>query len=100
MKKYLPLIVMVMLCATFVPVTHAQGTNLGYTPLEPIPGLTTDLTNSNNLPSIINAIFKILISIGALIAVLALTVGGIQYMTSSSAEMKTTGIEQRQRCGG
>ncbi len=94
MKKYLPLIVVVMACAMVVPIAHAQSNNLGYTPLEPIPGLTTDLTNGNNLPSIINAIFKILITIGALFAVLMLTVGGIQYMVSASAEMKATGIDK------
>src|SRR6185437_6850958 len=50
------------------------GCNLGYTPLEPIPGVTTgfDITNPANLPVLINAVFKILFTIGALMAVVML----------------------------
>ncbi|HEV8666379.1 MAG TPA: hypothetical protein VN665_00840, partial [Candidatus Paceibacterota bacterium] len=49
--------------------------NLGYTPLEPIPGLTTnstgtyDLTTTAGFSNLIDAIFKILISVGALLSV-------------------------------
>jgi hypothetical protein len=74
---------------------NANGScNLGYTALEPIPGLTsgTNLTAPGSLPNIINAIFKILISAGALLAVLSLTVGGVQYMVSGSASGKSSGI--------
>lgn len=85
---------------TLTPCPHGTSANggcdLGYTPLEPIPGLTDspDLTNSSNLPTIINAIFKIFITVGALLAVLMLTIGGIQYMVSPSAEMKNEGINR------
>ena len=77
--------------------------NLGYTPLEPIPGLTQDqngnnnyLVSPNNLHNIIDAIFKIMITVGALFAVLMLTVGGIQYMISGSAGEKNIGIKRAQ----
>lgn len=83
---------------TAAPCTNC---NLGYTPLEPIPGLTTNadgstFTNPNNLPSIVNAIFKIFITVGALFAVLMLTVGGIQYMISGGPAEKARGIQRAQ----
>jgi hypothetical protein len=74
--------------------------NLGYTPLEPIPGLTTDtsgkydLTSATGFANLINAIFKILISGGALIAVLSLTIGGVQYMTANTMGNKKNGLDR------
>lgn len=79
---------------------NANGTcNLGYTPLEPIPGLSPtngvwDLTSPAGFAAFINALFTILISAGALIAVLMLTLGGVQYMTSSSVGNKTAGLDR------
>jgi hypothetical protein len=80
--------------------------NLGYVQLEPIPGIAltsgnnpndpNSLINPNNLYKIINAIFTILITGGALMAVLSLTLGGIQYMTSASAGGKNSGIKRAQ----
>ncbi len=72
-----------------------SSTNLGYVPLEPIPGVTSsDLTSPQGFSSLINAIFKILITGGALLAVLSLTIGGVQYMTSSSVGNKTQGLDR------
>jgi len=70
--------------------------NLGYTPLEPIPGVTsgTNLTSGAGFSNLVNALFKILISAGALLAVLMLTIGGIQYMTSSSIGNKKQGLDR------
>jgi hypothetical protein len=70
--------------------------NLGYTPLEPIPGFTvgTNLADPNNLPGLINLIFKILITVGALIAVLSLTIGGIQYMVSEVVQRKASALNR------
>ena len=74
--------------------------NLGYTPLEPIPGLTTDtggkydLTSSTGFANLISAVFKILISAGALLAVLSLTLGGVQYMTANSLGNKKNGLDR------
>ena len=55
--------------------------NLQYTPLEPIQGFTTGTANVN-LASFINGLFTILFSIGALLAVGRLVIGGILYLTS------------------
>ncbi len=74
--------------------------NLGYTPLEPIPGITPgangvyDLTSPGGFSKFINAIFTILITGGALLAVLMLTIGGVQYMTASSVGNKTQGLDR------
>ena len=113
MKKLLliPLILSSLAFGVF-PV-YAQTTNttntitpcgdnckLGYTPLEPIPGLTTDtngkydLTTSTGFANLISAVFKILISGGALIAVLSLTIGGVQYMTANSLGNKKNGLDR------
>jgi len=82
--------------------TTAQSNgNLGYTPLEPIPGVTSPTGNGSydpaqpgQLPAMINAIFRVLITVGALLAVLSLTVGGVQYMTASSVGNKTRGLDR------
>lgn len=90
----------VALPTTATPCAHANAANggcdLGYTPLEPIPELTsgTDLTSAGSLPKIINAIFVIFITVGALIAVLMLTVGGVQYMISGGPADKNKGIQR------
>jgi hypothetical protein len=75
---------------------NANGVcNLGYTPLEPIPGVTdNNLTSPQGFASLVNAIFKIMITTGALLAVLMLTIGGVQYMTSSSIGNKTAGLDR------
>jgi Type IV secretion system pilin len=67
---------------------NPNGTcNLGYTPLEPIPRLTTDasgypldLSSPTGFAKLINNIYITLISVGALLAVVMLTVSGVRYM--------------------
>ncbi len=53
---------------------------LTYIPLEPLNNAPADTYNS--LSTYLNLVFKILISIGAMIAVVTLVFGGITYMTS------------------
>jgi hypothetical protein len=68
---------------------------LKYTPLEPLPGVDyTAVTASNGLGTIVNVIFTILISVGALMAVLMLTIGGFEYMLATTVPLK---IKGRQR---
>jgi hypothetical protein len=76
--------------------TASSNCNLSYQALEPIPGVTTNLTDPNSLPAIINAIFTVLITVGALMAVLMLTIGGIQYMVSGGPVEKNKGIKRAQ----
>ena len=109
MKKTLLAVFMLSYLLSGAFYAYAQSTitpcgsncNLGYTPLEPIPGVTQsngtyDPTQPGSLPGIINAIFRVLITAGALIAVLSLTIGGVQYMTSSSVGGKNIGLERAQ----
>jgi len=73
--------------------------NLGYTPLEPIPGVTSangsyNPTQPGAFAAIINAIFRVLITVGALLAVFSLTIGGVQYMVTGSTALKSRAISR------
>lgn len=69
---------------------------LCYTPLEPFPGV--DQSGSRqSLESLLNFIFKTLFTIGGLIAVLFLILGGLAYMTSEVAHKKE---EAKKRIAG
>jgi hypothetical protein len=64
------------------PIAHGAAGDLPYVPLEPI-GQLTNITQGN-LPDLLNAVFKILFSLGGLLAVGELVAGGIMYMTSET----------------
>lgn len=62
---------------------NTQGSNLGYTPLEPIPGINTNSSGQAiTFSTLLGNIYRIAIIIGALFSVLMLTVSGIRYMVS------------------
>lgn len=101
MKKYLLIsLVAVVLLSSGGSVSAAVcdapgGENLGYCPLEPIPGLT--LGNAGvDLPTLLSNLFKILFSVGALMAVVMLVLGGISYMVSTVASVKVQAKERLQ----
>jgi hypothetical protein len=71
--------------------TQGVNGNLSYTPLEP---LTTSGTTPNSFCGILNLIFKILIYLGGMVAVLFLVLGGITYMVS---EVVTKRSKARER---
>jgi hypothetical protein len=64
------------------PIASGATGDISYTPLEPI-GQLTNITQGN-LPDLLNAVFKILFSLGGLLAVGELVAGGIMYMTSET----------------
>jgi len=66
--------------------------NVTYSPLEPIPGVTTDAIA--DFPSMIKAVFRIAFSIGSLLAVAMLVIGGIEYMVSDVVTLKAEGIRR------
>jgi hypothetical protein len=71
--------------------------NLTYTPLEPLPNVDySAITGAHGLSNLVNTIFTILIVVGALMAVLMLTIGGFQYMLSSSITTKQQGLKRTQ----
>lgn len=84
-------------CPNGQPPPAGQGCPLGYTPLEPIQGLTL-ATNGTTLdfPHLIGGILTIGITVGALMAVLMLTIGGIQYMISESPNTKAGALGRAQ----
>jgi hypothetical protein len=59
---------------------------LGYCPLEPIKGYTDSLVD---FPTFINGLFRILFTLGALVAVARMVIGGIMYMVSEVVETKS-----------
>lgn len=67
--------------------SNCPGAPLGelcYTPLEPLPGDIYESGKPGSFGSLLSGLFRILISLGGLIAVLALVIGGIAYMTSDA----------------
>jgi len=76
------------------PANTSNG-NLGYTPLEPIQGITSGANGSApDFPTLLDNLFNVLITIGALIAVLSLTIGGVQYMVSEALPNKKRGLDR------
>src|SRR3989344_1951788 len=61
------------------PNSICNGKTCTYTPLEPIPGLPQ---SGNDFAGFLNGMFKLLFTIGGMIAVASLVYGGITYMVS------------------
>lgn len=59
----------------------ARNGNLTYTALEPLPGAPDRATD---LPTLLSAVFRLLITFGGLFAVVMLTVAGIGYMLAET----------------
>ena len=76
-------------------VTGTDGTvvpnNLSYTPLEPIPG---QAGAPATFCATLNLLFKVLIYLGGMIAVLFLVLGGIAYMVSEVVDKRTAARER------
>lgn len=68
--------------------TNTNGGKIGYIPLEPLPGLTENDLKDLDFAHFVQNIFKLLLTAGALFAVILLVFGGISYMVSrGSMEM-------------
>ncbi len=65
-----------------------EAPSIDYSPLEPIPGVTTQDGKSPDFVSFINALFRIFIVVGALVAVATIVIGGIMYMVSEALPSK------------
>jgi len=74
-----------------VPYVFAQG----FVPLAPIPGLTDtnalSVANSTNLASFFNNLYKYLIGLAAVLAVIEIIWGGLEYSTQDSISKKSDG---------
>jgi hypothetical protein len=73
-------------------VTKAQGdlTTQNYQPLESIPGLTDNISSTTpvNLTDFLTNGFNFLVAVAVVIAVVFITVGGFQYLTSTAVGSK------------
>lgn len=81
------------------PAQPCTNCNLGYTPLEPIPGFTSGTGGQGlDFPSLLGNVYKIAITLGALFSVLMLTINGIRYMLSDVVTDKARAITRIKAC--
>lgn len=77
---------------------NAGNTNAstGFVPLAPIPGLTDTQSgaNASSLPQFLQNLYKYLIGIAAVLAVIEIIYGGLQYATQDSVSKKGEGRER------
>ena len=72
---------------------YKEKIKIDFVPLAPIPGLI-DKDTAKDPSKFFNALFTYGITIAGLLAVIMITVGGIQYMTSDAVSNKTEGRER------
>ena len=89
--------VIVISCFTvllFVPHALAQTAPSGFTALAPIPGLTdvspTSVVNADSLASFFNNLYKYLIGVAAVLAVIMITWGGLEIAFNRDDVSKIT----------
>jgi type IV secretory pathway VirB2 component (pilin) len=69
----------------------AQGGG-GFVPIAPIPGLTQGVdTTSASMAAFLNNLYKVLVGVAAVLAVIEIIWGGLQIATQESVPMKTQG---------
>jgi type IV secretory pathway VirB2 component (pilin) len=87
-----------ILSGAILPLHHplAQNENKTYQYLAPLPGQpeTIDVSQPNNLSSYLNNMISIFIGICAVLAVIMIVIGGIEYMTSEALHSKEGGRER------
>ncbi len=81
-------------CTNWVPKVPTGSGNLTYTPLEPLPGLENAQSGQGNFAELVGGIFRILINLGAFLAVVVLVLGGISYMFSEATVKKLVAKER------
>ncbi len=66
------------------PQTTLSNGQLGYTPLEPVSNTITQYGTSAGLSSYLSSLYTLAVTIGGLLAVALLVVGGVRYMLSEA----------------
>ena len=75
-------IITLAVIAILLPIAlYAQ---INYTPISAVPGISQSSLQTQGIGGYLNSIFRFAIGIGALLAVVQITIGGIQYMTSGA----------------
>ncbi len=83
MKK---IFLILVLSASLSGIAHAATAGqLSYTPLEPFSAFDARAGAYDNFAQYVNTIFKLLITLGSLFAIVMLVVAGIGYMVSEAA---------------
>jgi len=93
MRKFLPyILILIILIGIFNPTIRIIAAD-PYVLLAPLPnmGPTFDPTQTNNLGIYLNLMIKLFIGICAVLAVIMIVMGGIQYMTSELISNKEEG---------
>lgn len=85
-KNFIPKFLFSLLILFCVPLFALAAP---YVPLEPLPFLSQ--VRGTRLPDLLQALFQLLIIGGAGVAVLMITIGGIQYMTGEALHQKSEG---------
>ena len=67
---------------------------LCYTPLEPLPGVEDAQRGTGNFRDLLQGFFKLLVNVGAFVAVTMLVIGGITYMISEATVTKFVAKEK------
>ncbi|MEK7390639.1 MAG: hypothetical protein AAB635_00700 [Patescibacteria group bacterium] len=89
-KKYLKILLVLTVFLALLGVTGQVFAALGeYTPLVKLPGI--DKAEANNLPEYLKAMFKLLLGVAGALAVIMITLGGIEYMSTDSMFGKEEG---------
>jgi len=67
---------------------------LCYTPLEPLPGVEDAQSGTGNFRDLLQGFFRLLVNVGAFVAVTMLVIGGITYMISEATVTKFVAKEK------
>lgn len=94
LQKYKILLLIIILATAFSPLLAFAQIN--YTPLEPLPGITSNGGTVSGLGTYLPAMFTLAIEIAAALAVIMITIGGIEYIGSESISSKGDGIKKIQ----
>src|SRR3990167_3584126 len=102
-KNLVSIVVLALVAVTFVlacapPIVAGEAQPSGFTALAPIPGLTdispTAVVNSDSLANFFNNLYKYVIGIAAILAVIMIIWGGLEYSTQDSVSKKSDGKER------
>ena len=70
------------------------NTDIMYTPLAPLPGIEGSIDTTTGFGSYLNTLIKLFIGICAVLSMIMIVIGGIEYMTSELASSKEAGKER------
>lgn len=90
LKTILSLSLVLLVCAVFFVGTDvlADATPLTYTPMAPIPGFNP----GGSIPEFINAVYKLLIIVGSMFAVIKIAYAGTKYTMSDVVSSKQSAL--------